>query len=162
MLLYTSFLHSCSPLRCGDHFAPIPLYRLPAVANGDHKQIIKWQEDWEACDQLQMNGSIAEHAALHEIGEVGSRLHRRGSDLARRLELLSGIPTYYYLYRVGGLSAAEERARPCPGCGGPWALAAPCTRSSTSSASLAGWCPTSPGTSRVGAYRAQWRNKMAQ
>ncbi|HHW4805782.1 TPA: DUF2310 family Zn-ribbon-containing protein, partial [Salmonella enterica] len=56
MLLYTSFLHSCSPLRCGDHFAPIPLYRLPAVANGDHKQIIKWQEDWEACDQLQMNG----------------------------------------------------------------------------------------------------------
>ena len=112
MLLYTSFLHSCSPLRCGDHFAPIPLYRLPAVANGDHKQIIKWQEDWEACDQLQMNGSIAEHAALHEIGEVGSRLHRRGSDLARRLELLSGIPTYYYLYRVGGLSAAEERARP--------------------------------------------------
>jgi predicted nucleic acid-binding Zn ribbon protein len=47
-----------------------------------------------------MNGSIAEHAALHEIGEVGSRLHRRGSDLARRLELLSGIPTYYYLYRV--------------------------------------------------------------
>ena len=55
-------------LRCGDHFCPIPLYRLPAVANGDHKQIIKWQEDWEACDQLQMNGSIAEHAALHEIG----------------------------------------------------------------------------------------------
>ncbi|BCR28036.1 hypothetical protein KAM448_00350 [Aeromonas caviae] len=53
------------------------------------------------------------------------RLHRRGSDLARRLEVLSGIPTYYYLYRVGGLSATEERARPCPGCGGPWALAAP-------------------------------------
>ncbi len=22
MLLYTSFLHTCSPLRCGDHFAP--------------------------------------------------------------------------------------------------------------------------------------------
>ena len=93
------------------------LYRLPAVANGDHKQIIKWQEDWEACDQLQMNGSIAEHAALHEIGEVGSRLHRRGSDLVKRLEALSGIPTYYYLYRVGGLSVAEERNRPCPGCG---------------------------------------------
>ena len=125
MLLYTSFLHSCSPLRCGEHFAPIPLYRLPAIANGDHKQIIKWQEDWEACDQLQMNGSIAEHAALHEIGEVGSRLQRRGSDLAKRLEGSSGIPTYYYLYRVGGLSKAAEQARPCPGCGGDWALEAP-------------------------------------
>lgn len=125
MLLYTSFVHTCSPLRCGDHFAPIPLYRLPAIANGDHKQIIKWQEDWEACDQLQMNGSIAEHAVLHEIGEVGSRLQRRGSDLARRLEGLCGIPTYYYLYRVGGLSKAAELARPCPGCGNDWALAAP-------------------------------------
>ncbi len=83
------------------------------------------QEDWEACDQLQMNGSIAEHAALHEIGEVGSRLYRRGSDLAKRLEVLTGIPTYYYLYRVGGVSAAEEKARPCPSCGGEWALAAP-------------------------------------
>ncbi|MFC5704925.1 Zn-ribbon-containing protein [Aeromonas eucrenophila] len=125
MLLYTSFLHSCSPLRCGDHFAPIPLYRLPAIANGDHKQIIKWQEDWEACDQLQMNGSIAEHAVLHEIGEVGSRLQRRGSDLVKRLEAVSGIPTYYYLYRVGGLSKAAEQARLCPGCGGDWALKAP-------------------------------------
>ena len=81
--------------------------------------------DWEACDQLQMNGSIAEHAVLHEISEVGSRLQRRGSDLARRLEGLCGIPTYYYLYRVGGLSAAGEKARPCPSCGGEWALAAP-------------------------------------
>ena len=84
LLLYTSFLHSCSPLRCGDHFAPVPLYRLPTIANGDQKQIIKWQEDWEACDQLQMNGSIAEHAALHEIGEPGSRLARRGADLCKR------------------------------------------------------------------------------
>ncbi|EOD56783.1 Zn-ribbon-containing protein [Aeromonas molluscorum] len=125
LLLYTSFLHSCSPLRCGDHFAPVPLYRLPTIANGDQKQIIKWQEDWEACDQLQMNGSIAEHAALHEIGEPGSRLARRGADLCKRLETMTGIPVYYYLYRVGGLSAAEERARACPGCGGDWALPAP-------------------------------------
>lgn len=125
LLLYTSFLHSCSPVRCGDHFAPVPLYRLPALANGDHKQVIKWQEDWEACDQLQMNGSIAEHAALHEIGETDSRLARRGRDLCQRLETLTGIPVYYYLYRVGGLSGAEERARPCPGCGADWALQAP-------------------------------------
>ena len=42
---------------------------------------------------------------LGELEGVGSRLQRRGSDLARRLEGLCGIPTYYYLYRVGGLGA---------------------------------------------------------
>ncbi|MGL5947727.1 MAG: Zn-ribbon-containing protein [Aeromonas sp.] len=125
LVLYTSFLHTCSPVRCLDHFAPVPLYRLPAVANGDHKQIIKWQEDWEACDQLQMNGSIAEHVALFELGDVSSRLYRRGTDLCKRLRALTGIPTYYYLYRVGGESLASEQARLCPSCGGPWALAAP-------------------------------------
>ncbi|MGL5288022.1 MAG: DUF2310 family Zn-ribbon-containing protein, partial [Aeromonas sp.] len=54
-----------------------------------------------------------------------SRLYRRGSDLAKRLEALSAIPTYYYLYRVGGISGAQERARLCPSCGGEWALTEP-------------------------------------
>ena len=81
MLLYTSFLHSCSPCAAATISPPIPLYRLPAVANGDHKQIIKWQEDWEACGSA-ANERLHRRARrpLHEIGEVGSRLQRRGSD----------------------------------------------------------------------------------
>lgn len=124
-VLYTSYLHTCSPLRCGEHFAPIPLYRIPAVANGDFKQVLKWQEDWEACDQLQMNGSILEHQAVEEIASTTSLLSRRGRDLAKRIEFLTQVPTFYYLYRVGGDSLAAEQARPCPGCGGDWRLDTP-------------------------------------
>lgn len=124
-LLYTTYLHSCSPLRCGEHFAPIPLYQIPAVANGDSKQVLKWQEDWEACDQLQMNGSILEHAAVLEISTPDSRLSQRGRDLARRIEHVTKVPTFYYLYRVGGDSLAAERDRPCPGCGQDWRLSEP-------------------------------------
>jgi len=124
-LLYTSFLHSCSPLRCGKHFAPIPLYRIPPVANGDYKQVLKWQEDWEACDQLQMNGSIIEHPALFELSDPASRLSQRGWDLCRRIEYLTHIPTYYYLYRVGGNSLEQERQRRCPRCDQPWRLEEP-------------------------------------
>ncbi|CAH0534246.1 hypothetical protein VST7929_02161 [Vibrio stylophorae] len=124
-LLYTTHLHVCSPIRCGETFLPVPLYRLPAVANGDQKQLIKWQEDWSACDQLQMNGSILEHAALKEMGEPGTRLFRRGWDLCRRLQVVSKIPTYLYLYRVGGESLAEEQQRRCPVCDGDWALDEP-------------------------------------
>ncbi|GGB38847.1 Zn-ribbon-containing protein [Oceanisphaera marina] len=124
-LLYTTYLHSCSPLRCGEHFSPIPLYKIPPVANGDCKQVLKWQEDWEACDQLQMNGSILEHGAVVEISTHDSRLSRRGRDLGKRIEYLTHIPTFYYLYRVGGESLDAELNRPCPGCGEPWRLPEP-------------------------------------
>lgn len=124
-LLYTTYLHACSPLRCGEHLAPIPLYQVPALANGDHKQILKWQEDWEACDQLQMNGSILEHEALGEISAPNSRLSQRGRKLCKQLEAQSGIPTFYYLYRVGGDSLQTEENRPCPSCGQPWRLSTP-------------------------------------
>lgn len=124
-LLYTTYLHSCSPLRCGEHFSPIPLYQIPAVANGDFKKILRWQEDWEACDQLQMNGSILEHAAVDEISDPHSRLSRRGQELAKRIEQLTQTPTFYYLYRVGGKSLNAELERPCPSCGQPWHLNEP-------------------------------------
>ncbi|BCL68959.1 conserved hypothetical protein [Vibrio nigripulchritudo MADA3029] len=124
-ILYTSYLHTCSPIRCGERFQPVPLYRLPPVANGDQKQIIKWQEDWSACDQLQMNGSVVEHPSLYEISSSKSLLFRRGWDLCRRLKVVSGIPTYLYIYRVGGKSKEEELARKCPTCGGDWKLEEP-------------------------------------
>lgn len=124
-VLYTNYLQSCSPLRCGDHFLPIPLYRIPAVANGDQKQIIKWQEDWAACDQLQMNGSVNEHPSLQEIGSSTSRLFQRGWDLTKRIGYLTKVPTYLYLYRVGGASLQEEQVRCCPVCNKPWRLDTP-------------------------------------
>ncbi|MFM2485839.1 Zn-ribbon-containing protein [Celerinatantimonas yamalensis] len=124
-ILYTSFIHSCSPLRSMERFLPVPLYHIPPVANGDQNQIIKWQEDWGACDQLQMNGSILEAPAVKEIAEPGTRLFQRGWDLARRINYLTQKPTYLYLYRVGGISLESEQQRLCPVCGGPWHLDEP-------------------------------------
>ncbi|MGV3003073.1 Zn-ribbon-containing protein [Vibrio sp. E150_018] len=125
-VLYTTFVHSCSPLRCGDTFRPIPLYHNPPTLNGDHKSLVKWQTEWQACDELQMAGACeAEHAGLKEIAQVDSDLFRRGWDLRGRLEYITKIPTYYYLYRVGGESLQAEQSRPCPRCGGDWKLEQP-------------------------------------
>ena len=125
-VLYTSFVHTCSPLRCGEHFSPIPLYTLPPVANGDFKTVLKWQQDWQSCDQIQMNGATAaEFAALDEICKVDSRLSRRGRDICKRIEVLCKRPTYYYLYRVGGESLEAEQNRHCPSCGQPWRMDEP-------------------------------------
>ncbi|HBV74932.1 MULTISPECIES: Zn-ribbon-containing protein [Vibrio] len=123
-ILYTTFIHSCSPLRCGDTFRPIPLYHNPPTLNGDHKAIIKWQTEWQACDEIQMAGATqAKHSTLSEISEVSSDLFRRGWDLRGRLEYLTNIPTYYYLYRIGGESVEAEKQRLCPRCGGDWNVA---------------------------------------
>lgn len=121
-VLYTSYVQTCSPLRCGEHFAPIPLFRQPALANGCYKQLINWQQDWQACDQLQMNGRSAEFSALTEIGDFDSSLALRGRTIATTIEENSGVATYYYLYRVGGESLKSEQQRRCPQCDGDWAL----------------------------------------
>jgi predicted nucleic acid-binding Zn ribbon protein len=125
-VLYTTFIHTCSPLRCGEHFSPIALYTTPTIANGDFKTLLKWQQDWQACDQLQMNSATkAEFAALEEISGIGSDLTRRGRDICQKIESLGSIPTYYYLYRVAGTSLEAETNRHCPSCDNPWKLAAP-------------------------------------
>jgi len=125
-ILYTTFLDTCSPLRCGETLAPIPLYRLPeAISNGDRKSAIKWQEEWVNCDELQMNGSAVSTKALHELGDISSKLFYRGSNLSKRIEYITKVPTYYYLYRVAGISLETELDRKCPSCGGDWKLPTP-------------------------------------
>lgn len=120
-VLYTTYVHTCSPLRSGDSLLPIPLYRNPPTLNGDHKAVVKWQTEWQACDEIQMAGGCrAEHAVLHEICDTDSVLYKRGMGLRGRIEHITKIPTYYYLYRVGGTSLQDEQARLCPSCSGEW------------------------------------------
>lgn len=125
-VLYSTFLDTCSPLRCGETFAPIPLYRTPeAISNGDRKSAIKWQEEWANLDELQMNGSAVSSMALKELGDISSKFFYRGTNLCKRIQYITKVPTYYYLYRVAGTSLAEEQNRRCPSCGGDWRLPEP-------------------------------------
>ncbi|QIW16016.1 hypothetical protein A4G20_06555 [Pasteurellaceae bacterium RH1A] len=121
-ILYTTHLETASPLHSGDDFWAIPLYTLKDQALS--QKILKWQEDWQACDQLQMNGNILEAAALAEISEHTSRLSQRGIALCQEIEKKTAIPTYYYLYRLGQ-DEAQEQDRKCPCCSKPWKLAEP-------------------------------------
>ena len=121
-VLYTTHLQSCSPIHSGENFAPIPLYK--QLKNQPHlsQDLIKWQENWQASDQLQMNGAVLEQHSLAEISEHQSTLSKHGRYLAQEIEKETGIPTYYYLYRVGGQSLESEKSRCCPSCGANWAL----------------------------------------
>ncbi len=124
-ILYTTYLQVCSPLHSGDSLQPIPLYRQLSQNPALSMDIIKWQENWQACDQLQMNGTVLEAETLQQISETKTNLFKHGYALTKEIEEYTKIPTYYYLYRVGGKSLASEQARCCPQCGGDWALTEP-------------------------------------
>ncbi|QLB21426.1 hypothetical protein A6B43_07790 [Vespertiliibacter pulmonis] len=122
-ILYTTHLDTCSPIYNGVTFCPVPLYRA-VQHSGLNEKIIQWQEDWQACDQLQMNGNILEQQALSQISEVESELSQQGRKIAQAIEIESQIPTYYYLYRLGKDSEIEHN-RKCPSCNQGWKLAEP-------------------------------------
>lgn len=122
-LLYTTHLDSCSPLYNGNDFCPVPLYQLgmePELS----ETLIHWQENWQACDQLQMNSGTLEKQALAEISDVESPLSQQGRELARTVENSTKIPTFYYLYRLGTDTELEQN-RKCPSCHGNWKLSEP-------------------------------------
>lgn len=124
-ILYTNYLVIDSPLRCGNCFHPIPLYKMPPTHHDDYYDIICWQADYQACDTLQMNSKTLERAATSELSRVDSSLSRRGIDICSRISANTGIPTYYYLYRYEGLSSKKEHQRKCPSCGESWLLDEP-------------------------------------
>lgn len=120
-ILYTHYLSTCSPLRCGDHFAPIPLYKLPlADSEADHQELLRWQVDWTCCDELQMHGTTLAAASTETLTDISSSLNETGRHLSQQIERNTAIPTYYYLYHLGRQDKAQELSRKCPGCGGEW------------------------------------------
>ncbi len=121
-VMFTTYVALATPLRCGDCFGAVPLYRLDSGERGDHGELIAWESDYQACDSLQMNCATGERFGSRELSRVDSSLTRRGRQLGHELTTRTGVPVYYYLYRYGGRSLAREQARRCPGCGGRWLL----------------------------------------
>lgn len=126
-VLITDSLSVESPLRCGQHYLPVPLYRIPHTDHrGDNYQdILSWQRISKDCDEIEIESGPGERFAIRQISDVASPLSLVGRKVCGRIEKVSGVPTYYYLSRGQGRSAASERKRPCPSCGGKWLLEVP-------------------------------------
>ncbi|HEY1011612.1 MAG TPA: DUF2310 family Zn-ribbon-containing protein [Herpetosiphonaceae bacterium] len=124
-VLFTDYRSLESPIRCGDCFDPVPLYRLPSTYHGEYYDIIRWMGDFQDCDSLQMGCRVLERAAMRQLGDAGSPLSRQGREICARLAGLAGVPVYYRLLRQSGRSQAAERQLRCPGCCGAWLLGEP-------------------------------------
>ena len=124
-ILYTTYVSLESPIRCGDCWGVVPLYRLPTTSGGEYVDIISWQSDYQACDTLQMNCSTGERFGTFQLSKYGSSLSKRGIDICSRITELTRIATYYYLMQSTGRGRKAEQTRKCPSCGGEWYLTEP-------------------------------------
>lgn len=124
-ILYTRFSDTCSPLRCGEHFAPTALYQLK-TSEQDHEQLIRWQLQYQALDEIQMQHTRVLHkTAERSLQQLHSTLNKQGRKLAKQLELANGIPVFYALYSGTSTNCSAEADKTCPGCGEIWRLAQP-------------------------------------
>jgi len=124
-ILFTTYLHRDSPLRCGGCFGPVPLYRVPPIRGGEHLVVLQWASDYRACDTLQMHTSTGERFGEGQLARHDSSLSRNGRGLAADLTAATHVPVYYNLFKSRGRTAKTEQARLCPSCGGTWRLGEP-------------------------------------
>ncbi|MCC5824886.1 DUF2310 family Zn-ribbon-containing protein [Alkalimonas sp.] len=122
-IVFTNFAEQVSPLRCSEHFAPVPLYRLGADSTTDYEAFIRWQLQYQALDEIQMQQQrVLPKSAENALQQLHSTLNQQGRQLARQVEKLSGKTCYYYLYSGSSPNCNKEACKKCPGCASDWGL----------------------------------------
>ncbi len=118
-MLYTDMAMQESPIVCGDCGKPVPVYKLPTIADGEGRSVLlAWQEQFRAIQTLDMDNYNAEFTAA-EIYTPASRLNKMGRGLCRALEKAKEVPVFYHMEQTK--AAASET---CPVCGNAWSRTA--------------------------------------
>ncbi|MBV8328018.1 DUF2310 family Zn-ribbon-containing protein [Chryseobacterium sp.] len=87
----------------------------------EYVPILSWETNYQSCDRLQMNCEVGERWALNQMQDTKSQLSKQGIDICIKIEKLTNIPTYYYLYNYKKHKKGDE-IKPCPVCQKKWKL----------------------------------------
>lgn len=124
-ILYTNFLATGSPLRCGDCFVPIPLYQIPPTDHENYMDIFWWESQYKACDTLQIGSTVGAKFGLREISYFDSTLTQTGLNICKKVENSTGKKTFYFLLNYKKISKKQDREKKCPSCHQQWLLQQP-------------------------------------
>ena len=120
-ILGTNYVTITSPLTCGTCNKSVPLYRLPIYYDYGYMPILSWETNYISCDRLQMNCEVGEHWALEQMQKIDSELSKQGLEICRKIEELTSISAFYYLYNYNEFKE-DHLIRLCPGCNKNWNL----------------------------------------
>lgn len=121
LILTTRCYSNESPIKSLE-FEAIPLHYLPKTHddNEEYDNLIRWQQDYQSCDSMQMNCRVGEKWALQQMSDINSELSQYGLEICQILMQKLGKPVYYDLYQY--YIPENEEHRKCPKCGGEWRL----------------------------------------
>lgn len=126
LILYCRFGLMNSVLYCAEHFAPVPLYRFLPTSGSDHQDLIRWQLQFQALDEIQMQEQrVLPKVAENSLQQLHSTLNRQGRKFAAKIARQQQVPVYFALYSGSSDHCDAEVDKPCPGCGKAWRLAEP-------------------------------------
>jgi predicted nucleic acid-binding Zn ribbon protein len=126
LILYSRFGLMNSVLYCAEHFAPVPLYRFLPTSGPDHQDLIRWQLQFQALDEIQMQEQrVLPKIAENSLQQLNSTLNRQGRQFAAKIARQQQVPVYFALYSGSSRNCDTEADKCCPGCGQAWRLAEP-------------------------------------
>lgn len=126
LIMETRYLSTEVPLSCGECMGVVPLYRIPhTTEHGTYEDIRNWVHRYDALNALWFDSGVGEQFAYRQLSRHDSDLSSTGRSICRRIEKLTGTPTYYYLCRWYARSVPAERRRRCPSCNRKWLLPEP-------------------------------------
>ncbi|MCF6351203.1 MAG: Zn-ribbon-containing protein [Flavobacteriaceae bacterium] len=104
-----------SPLICGDTYNAMPLYKIPYTDKDkkSYDNINFWNNDYERLSGLWLNG-VYEEFAQEELQNITSKINTIGRELCKKIEKITQIPTYYFLFNYRDWSKEEDYQRKCP------------------------------------------------
>ncbi len=115
--LYTHWDRLVSPLRCGDCWRDVPLYRLPLLDNPskEHGQLTTWLDTRENFEWLWLHSGAGEREAYRQLARPRSPFMKETRDLAAQLEAKTKVPTFAFLKHY-----YKKWDKHCPLCEREW------------------------------------------
>lgn len=113
-----------SPLIDGESFKQIPLYRIPyTYHDGEcYDDINSWEKNYKRIEGLWFNGAVGEKWCQNQLQNHDSELSKQGIECCQKIEEVTGIPTFYYLFNYRAWGKKKDKVRKCPQCGGDWLI----------------------------------------
>ena len=101
----------------------VPLYKIPFTYHDEacYNDVRSWNNNYERLYGLWFSG-IHEKFAQRQMQDPRSALSTQGRAVCQRIETLTGVPTYYFLFNYHRRNLTQDRAWKCPLCGKDWLL----------------------------------------
>lgn len=121
---YVLYFAGYSPLIHGDSGDLIPLYKIPFTYHDEacYNDILFWSNNYERIYGLWFNGAVGEQFARRQMQDPNSALSRQGRAVCQRIEELTGVPTYYFLFNYRRRTRQQDLDWKCPLCGKAWLI----------------------------------------